>query len=162
MAFSDGRWGWLAEAQGRFYLTFKVDTAGLPAHPPAAGARVNLLKKPFTVTDTKQASIIGAAGELPEPVAPNEPHASADLEGADEQFATLDYGAAGSIPTLYIGKQVAFRALGLRGLASGPALGSNVSHRTADNLACPHCGKPISLSAPDLSVRVVCGALAIR
>src|ERR1043165_2305903 len=23
-AFSDGRWGWLAEAQGRFYLTFQL------------------------------------------------------------------------------------------------------------------------------------------
>src|ERR671937_2166565 len=25
-AFSDGRWGWLAEAQGRFYLTFQIST----------------------------------------------------------------------------------------------------------------------------------------
>ena len=59
--FDSGRWGWLAEAQGRFYLTFKVDSPSLPTHLPAAGARVILLNKPFTVTDTKQASIIGAA-----------------------------------------------------------------------------------------------------
>src|SRR5262245_16085252 len=28
--FADGRWGWLAEAQGRFYLTFQSDAHALP------------------------------------------------------------------------------------------------------------------------------------
>src|SRR5687767_1319984 len=27
-AFDDGRWGWLAEAEGRFYMTFTVPDAG--------------------------------------------------------------------------------------------------------------------------------------
>ena len=30
-AFDDGRWGWIAEAQGRFYLTFAAAAEGLPS-----------------------------------------------------------------------------------------------------------------------------------
>src|SRR5215467_38293 len=32
-AFSDGRWGWLAEAQGRFYLTFQISFPEQAAMP---------------------------------------------------------------------------------------------------------------------------------
>ena len=42
-AFDDGRWGWLAEAQGKYYVTFKMPARDLPprerlaigAHPVA-------------------------------------------------------------------------------------------------------------------------------
>ncbi|MDQ5839458.1 MAG: DUF4178 domain-containing protein, partial [Acidobacteriota bacterium] len=32
-AFADGRWGWLAEAQGRFYLTFQIQVPAPNALP---------------------------------------------------------------------------------------------------------------------------------
>ena len=31
-AFDDGQWGWLAEAQGKFYLTVKKEASGLPPY----------------------------------------------------------------------------------------------------------------------------------
>src|SRR6266542_3211020 len=30
-AFDDGRWGWLAEAAGKYYITFKVEAGRLPS-----------------------------------------------------------------------------------------------------------------------------------
>src|SRR6202521_2148646 len=33
-AFADGRWGWLAEAQGRFYFTFQQRPPGSGGAPP--------------------------------------------------------------------------------------------------------------------------------
>src|SRR5262249_52312433 len=68
-AFSDGRWGWLAEAQGRFYLTFELplDTPeALPSfealelgHPVAAIP----LSVPLVVAEKGTARAISARGE---------------------------------------------------------------------------------------------------
>ena len=81
VAFSDGRWGWLAEAQGRFYLTFKVPPRPLPQRVPEPGESLFLegLGR-FTVSDVKQAQIVGMAGELPDAVTVGESPLTADLE----------------------------------------------------------------------------------
>jgi len=64
------RWGWLAEAQSRYYLTFPVRAPDLPpAAALAPGRGVDIaLKGHFVVTDIKDATVAGAAGELPEAV----------------------------------------------------------------------------------------------
>ncbi len=42
VAFADGRWGWLAEAQGRFYVTRRLSPRPVPA---AGGAGPELLRR---------------------------------------------------------------------------------------------------------------------
>src|SRR5256714_12653235 len=39
-AFADGRWGWLAEAQGRFFLTFRLQVPAPTALPPFESVRL--------------------------------------------------------------------------------------------------------------------------
>src|SRR5258708_29612563 len=70
-AFSDGRWGWLAEAQGRFYLTFELpfpEQSSLPSfealqlgHPVAAIP----LSVPLVVAEKGRARTVSAKGEIP-------------------------------------------------------------------------------------------------
>src|SRR5947199_934667 len=69
-AFSDGRWGWLAEAQGRFYLTFpaREQARGLPAYDAlAVGQPVHGLagSLDFLVAEKGMARALAARGEMP-------------------------------------------------------------------------------------------------
>src|SRR5207244_4163923 len=70
-AFAGGRWGWLAEAQGRFYLTFEQ-----PLPPDFTAPDFNSLQidqplalpgsaAPFVVAEKGIAAIAAAEGELP-------------------------------------------------------------------------------------------------
>jgi hypothetical protein len=163
----DGRWGWLAEAQGRFYLTFETLGAG---DPPSwdevfPGASVQLEDdgiKLFTVGERGVAELAAAAGEIPFRFIPGQRSAFADLADGTGRFATIDYGdpepaASGTADdpvNVYIGRQVSLAELGLAGgeaperAAARPAAGQA--------LACPSCGGAIELRAPDRSLRVVC------
>lgn len=154
LAFADGRWGWLAEAQGRFYLTFKVPPRTLPQKGVVAGASffIEGLGR-FTVSDVKQAKIVGVAGELPEPVALDDTPLSADLESEKGAFATLDFGMAGDPPVLFVGRQVPFASLNLGAQSAAPTRGPRPS---ADKLTCPKCGGNLDLRVPDQAVHVVC------
>src|SRR2546421_8197858 len=86
-AFSDGRWGWLAEAQGRFYLTFQiqvpapnplpsVDSLQLRQHVRAVPAQ-----PPPVVAEKGTARMLAAEGEIPYLVKPGDVYAYADLSG---------------------------------------------------------------------------------
>ena len=160
----DGRWGWLAEAQGRFYLTFETIGAGEP--PPwdevFPGATVQLEDggpKLFTVGERGVSAMIAAAGEIPFRFTPGSESAFADLADGAGNFATIDYGtptdddADISGATVYLGKQVTLAELGLRG---GEHAAPAAAAAGAQRLACPHCNGAIELRVPDRSRRVVC------
>src|SRR5262249_5624840 len=109
-SFSDGRWGWLAEAQGRFYLLFQQP---LPETPPpfdslAVGARAYL---DLVVAEKTVAQTGSARGELPWRLTPNEPFAYADLSGPGGTFATLDYSF--EPPAFFAGHEVTLDQIGL-------------------------------------------------
>jgi len=156
-AFADGRWGWLAEAQGRFYLTFEfsfAEQSALPSfealqlgHPVAAIP----LSVPLVVAEKGQARTISAAGEIPWRVVPNETYAYADLSGPGQAFATIDYSQ--TPPLVFIGKEVTLAELGL---AAARAPEREAKRTTAAQLSCPNCGGPLELRAPDKSERVTC------
>jgi len=158
----DSRWGWLAEAQGRFYLTFETLGAGDP--PPwdevFPGATVQLEDdgpKLFTVGERGEAELVAAAGEIPFRFAPGSKSAFADLADGGGRFATIDYGDAtddDDAVTIYIGRQVTLAELGVRG---GESEISARAAAAAGPLSCPSCGASIELRAPDRSLRVVCG-----
>jgi Domain of unknown function (DUF4178) len=156
-AFADGRWGWLAEAQGRFYLTFELSVPephSIPTfealqlgHPVAAIP----LSTPLAVAEKGVARTIGAKGEIPWRVVPNETYPYADLSGSGQSFGTIDYSE--SPPLVFIGKEVTLAELGLAGARPRE---SEERRANAAQLSCPHCGGPLELRAPDQSERVTC------
>jgi hypothetical protein len=154
LAFGDGRWGWLAEAQGRFYVTTRMGPRPLPrSAEPGQSFFIQGLGR-FTVSDVKQARIVGGQGELPDPVSIGESPLTADLESEKGGFATLDYGDRSGEPVLYAGRQVPFEALHL-GEKPDQAPGGQ-ARPSGEKLKCPNCGAPLSIRVPEQSVRVVC------
>ena len=156
-----GAWGWLAEAQGRFYLTFETAGAGDP--PPwdevFAGASIQLHDggpRLFTVGERGIAELAGAEGEIPFRFVPGTLFGFADLADGTGRFATIDYGDPGDDgepATIYLGRQVTLAELALAG---GEARVDTARPSAGKRLACPSCGGSVELRAPDQSKRVVC------
>lgn len=156
-AFSDERWGWLAEAQGRFYLTFQQAVPEQDRIPSfdnlelghAVGAMPG--SAPFVVAEKGIARTLGAKGEIPWRVVPGETYAYADLSGHGRAFATIDYSE--SQPLVFIGQEVTLAELGIAGAPSAEREARQVA---AAQLSCPKCGGPLELRAPDRTERVTC------
>jgi hypothetical protein len=157
-AFADGRWGWLAEAQGRFYITFQIQVPAPNALPSfdslQLGQQVWAIpaQQPPVVAEKGTARMLAAEGEIPYLVRPGETYAYADLSGHDGAFATLDYGE--QPPLVFTGREVTLEELGL-------AQATRTREREpqqveAAQLNCPNCGGPLELRAPDRSERVTC------
>src|SRR5215213_1922288 len=143
-AFSDGRWGWLAEAQGRFYLTFQTRVPSPNALPsfdslqlgqqvwaiPAAQAPV--------VAEKGTARMLAADGEIPYLLTPGETYPYADLSGAGGVFGTLDYGE--QPPLVFTGRETTLAEIGLAH-----------AQRTTEREGCPNCGSLLDASQGRLS-----------
>ncbi len=157
-AFTDGRWGWLAEAQGRFYLTFEQSLPEQALIPPIESLQLGTpvaaipTSVPLVVAETGQASAVAAKGEIPYKLVPGEQYYYADLSGPGGQFATLDYSQ--SPPLVFIGRQVDLSELGFPPDIRAPE--REARRVEAQQLSCPQCGGPLELRAPDQSLRVAC------
>ncbi|MBX9623764.1 MAG: DUF4178 domain-containing protein [Gemmataceae bacterium] len=156
-AFPNDRWGWLAEAQGRYYLTFEQSPrADRPMWTAllAPGRKVKLHGAPakFTVAETGTATVAGAEGEIPYRLVPGSTYRYADLSGPDRAFATLDYGD--DPPTLYLGKEVTLGELGVAVAVRQQTW--ELREVAGKRLGCPNCGGPLDLKAPDRTERVGC------
>lgn len=143
-AFDDGQWGWLAEAQGRYYVTFRVAEEAPPLESLDVGQKVNEL----TVSEIGRAKLISAEGELPWRPEPGYEYAYADLTGPDLRFATIDYSE--TPPIVFKGSEVALAELGLEETV---IRGRRVQ---AVALNCTKCGGPLDLKAPDQAERIWC------
>ncbi len=155
--FSNGWVGWLSEAQGKFYMTF--------FQPMPEGGRVpdfyNLQlgqpvqeipsKTPLMVTEKGTATSIAADGEIPYRLTPNERSEYADLSGAGNVFATIDYSE--NPPWVFVGQQVTLDEIGLGNAKSAEREAARVSSTA---MGCPNCGGPLTLAAPDKTERVAC------
>ncbi|HWP42642.1 MAG TPA: DUF4178 domain-containing protein, partial [Blastocatellia bacterium] len=156
-AFADGRWGWLAEAQGRFYMTFQQTLPEQALIPPMQylelGQPVAALRSsiPFVVSEKGEARMMGAKGEIPYLLVPGETYQYADLSGPRGEFATIDYSE--ERPLLFVGREVSLAELGFAGLAAPEREARRVE---AVQLSCPRCGGPLALRAPDQTERVTC------
>ncbi|MEO8844245.1 MAG: DUF4178 domain-containing protein [Kofleriaceae bacterium] len=151
-----GQWGWLAEAQGRYYLTYEEPWISAPSSV-AVGDKIDVpiggTTKPMTVGEVTSATYASARGELPFKLVPNETFRYADLSDGEGTFATIDFGDDGEPPKLYVGKQVALEELQLTGGEVGPSQDRTL---TATALRCPSCSAPVTVRAPGESLRVVC------
>jgi hypothetical protein len=151
-----GQWGWLAEAQGRYYLTFEVPWLAAP-NDVTVGQRIDIpvrgATRTMTVGEVTSAAYVGARGELPFKLVPNETFRYADLSDGQGTFATIDFGDAETPPKLYVGQQVNVADLHLTGGEVGPSTDTTIK---AQRLACPACNGPVDLRAPGESLRAVC------
>jgi hypothetical protein len=146
-ALDDGRWAWIAEAQGRFYVTFPVVQPAPPFEELSLGARV--LGGSFVVAEIGEAALLSGEGELPWTPEPGASYRYADLSGAKQRFATLDY--SDDPPKVFLGEQVPLEELGLEDAAR-----EGTSRTKAVTLNCPRCGGALELRAPDQAQRVWC------
>lgn len=144
-ALDDGRWAWLAEAQGRFYVTFKV-AAEAPAFATLSpGQRV---LDGLVVAEIGEAELLSAEGELPWTPDAGSRYRYADLTGAAQNFATIDYSE--DPPVLFKGKETTLAELGIAGDAARDARAKLVA------LNCSQCGGALDLRAPDQAERIWC------
>lgn len=155
--FSNGWVGWLAEAQGRFYLTFYQPLpqgVSLPSYEGLQlGQFVNEIpsQTPLMVQEKGVATSVAADGEIPYRLTPNEQSQFADLAGKGNAFATIDYSM--SPPWVFVGQQVTLEEIGLGDAKSAKREARRVS---AVGMGCPNCGGPLNLVAPDKAERVTC------
>jgi len=155
--FSNGWLGWLAEAQGRFYLTFQYSIPEGVQLPPfdqlQLGQAVPGLPwpTPLMVAETGRATALGAKGEIPYLLTPGETYYYADLSGVDGTFGTLDYNQ--SPPLVFLGQQVTLEELGITTTRAPEREERRVG---AAHVSCPNCAGPLELRAPDKTERVTC------
>lgn len=148
-AFDDGRWGWLAEAMGKFYLTFKTAEAHVPdIGELRLGAPVPQVDN-FVVAEIGTATLGSAEGELPWRPSPGETYRYADLSGPEMRFATLDYSE--EKPLVFKGVEATLDELGI-----STGAGGRQARVAVAKLSCSNCGAPLELRAPDQAERVFC------
>lgn len=155
--FSNGWLGWLAEAQGRFYLTFQYpipDGVQVPNFEQLQlGQTITGLPwpTPLIVAETGRATARGAKGEIPYLLTPGETYNYADLSGVNGAFGTLDYNE--SPPLVFLGQQVTLAELGITTTRAPEREERRVG---AAQVSCPNCAGPLELRAPDKTERVTC------
>lgn len=155
VGFTDGTWGWLAEAQGGFWLMTPVQAPAVPAFESLSpGESLDLGGYgAFAITEVREATYASAQGELPFVAPPGSVFRFADLSGADGSLATLDYGDGPALDGFYVGKPVALESLGIADLA---AWNDRTVSVRALALNCPNCGGALQLKDPANTVRIAC------
>lgn len=149
--FGDGRTGWLAEAQGRFYMTFPIRVTDANLLPPLAHARPGLAgplpgaQGNFVVSEIGAARPIAAEGEIPYALVPGEEYYFVDLSGDAGQFATIDYSE--TPPLLFVGREVTLGGIGIRREAD--SFDAKERRVGSVRLTCPQCGGPMDLRTPE-------------
>ena len=155
--FSNGWVGWLAEAQGKFYLTFYQPLPAGAQLPPFESLQIGQTipeipnQTALMVTEKGTATAIAADGEIPYKLEPNERSNYADLSGAGNAFATIDYSM--NLPWIFVGQQVSLADIGL---AEAKSVKREAQKVSATGMGCPNCGGALSLNAPDKAERVTC------
>lgn len=154
--FSNGWLGWLAEAQGKFYLTFYQPLEGRQVpdfNSLQLGQPVQEIpsQTPLMVTEKGTATSVAADGEIPYKLIPNEQSNYADLSGSGNAFATIDYSE--NPAWVFVGQQVTLDEIGLGGAKSAEREAAKVSSAA---MGCPNCGGPLTLAVPDKTERVTC------
>lgn len=155
VGFTDGTWGWLAEAQGGFWLMTPVKPPAVPAFEALSpGESLELGGYgSFAIVEVREATYSSAEGELPFVAPPGSVFRYADLSGADGSLATLDYGDGPSLDGFYVGKPVALESLGIAELVAWSDRTVSVK---ALALNCPNCGGALQLKDPANTVRIAC------
>lgn len=156
VSFPGDKWCWIAEAQGKLYLTQKKTITGEDRLPDWESLRVGQslplgMQGTFVISEVNEAHVRGAEGELPFLLKPGASYRFADLSGEKQGFATLGYDAEGV--TVFVGREVTLGDLGLKVVEPGDAESKQIS---GVGVRCPQCGGTLELKAPDETQRVTC------
>lgn len=154
VGWSDGSFGWLAEAQGRVILSHRFEQ---PLRAPTLdsvqpGATFELAGVGTVhVQEVGEARFVSAEGELPFQPQRDASYRFVDGSLAAGGYCTLDYGTAGDDAELFMGRELSYEEAGL------DARPLEVSELQARGIAldCPSCGAPLSFKAPD-SKTIIC------
>lgn len=166
LATDAGRFLWLAEAQGRFFLQAPVGkVAQAPAfdklHPGHSihlplpdGTAPKAGDTTLRVAEVHTAKLVSAEGQIPFEFELGKPMRYADLSGAKGRVGTLDYGAPGDSEIVgYYGRQLRLDELKLDRSSFTP---TPKAAKAGKRMSCPSCDGALELKAPDLSERVTC------
>ena len=158
VVFDDNRWGWLAEDQGRYMLTYPEADVRPPSYDQLrVGQELNLGDRRFTVAELDQAQIVAAEGEMPFVFEPNEVFRYADLSGEGGGFGTLDFGH--DPPRAYLGRELDAAAFFLGHAEDPDPIAPSGAAVTA--FTCPGCARSEPLRVPSETVRVICPACRV-
>lgn len=146
-------WGWLAYAQGHWYVTQQMPGLGIP---PYGSLRPELdvplgQSGNFRVAEVKSGTIVSAEGELPERFPPGFTRYYADCYGQNNAFATLDYGDNSGSYSVFVGW--VFDEPQMQVTELGPRSAQKIK---TQNIKCPSCGGDIPKLAGDRAERVGC------
>ena len=158
VAFNSGeRWGWLAEAQGRYYLTFPKD---LPAEADIPDYDEVAIEHKITipgcgrmvVVEKGEAKVVAAEGEIPISVQPGGDVRFLDLQGSSGKYATLDDNDGQW--ELFLGREISLRQLGISDAIESRQ--SELAVAAAVTASCPNCGGAIEVKEPAKAERYAC------
>jgi len=154
--FSNGWVGWLAEAQGKFYLTFYQPLPANVSVPAFETLQIGqtiseIPNQSFVVTEKGTATAIAADGEIPYRLTPNERSDYADLSGKGGAFGTIDYSM--NPPWIFAGQEVSLADIGLADARPAERKARRVA---VGKMGCPNCGGSLELNALDKTERVTC------
>ncbi|MFN0278821.1 MAG: DUF4178 domain-containing protein [Pyrinomonadaceae bacterium] len=155
--FSNGWVGWLAEAQGRFYMTFYQPMPAGVSLPTFNGLQLGQTvpeipnPTPLMVQEKGRGTSVAADGEIPYKLVPGEQFEYADLAGKNNSFATIDYSI--EPPWVFVGGQVTLDEIGL---GDAKPVKREARRVSTVGMGCPNCGGPLDLIAPDKAERVTC------
>ena len=113
----DGRYGWLAEAQGELFLLWHQPEGKLPKDLAAlrkqlvAGRVVEIDGVQWRVLEARETSIIGLEGELPYSLTLGSKGYAIDLVAPGGLFATLDFRTGGKAADWFVGHHYHFDQL---------------------------------------------------
>ena len=154
VGYRDGTWGWLAYAQGNWYVTSEVALPEMPRPwvEHQVGRDVSFgAHAAFRVKERKEATLVSAEGELPQTLQAGQARFYVDLVGANDGFATLDFGDGKTPPRFYVGHQVPEGAVQVRARGERP-----VQEIETTSVTCPSCGGNVPAQAPRRAERFGC------
>ncbi|MEI8379704.1 MAG: DUF4178 domain-containing protein [Planctomycetota bacterium] len=151
---------WLAAAQGKLYLTTErrlSQQTPLPEFDSLdVGDRIQLADgKYLVIAETGTATARSAEGEIPWVFRPDAEHRFADLNGENQEFATIEESGTESGPRMFLGREVTVDELKLTGIAQTTTV-PPAPNTQALQINCPQCAGPLNLHAPDETKRVCC------
>lgn len=158
--YGEDRWGWIAETQGYYAVSFEI--AGPSDLPDISaftlGSTIRIGEVDYRVRDVKSTRVLGSEGSLPFTALPGRSATSIDLGAPDRQFATVEFSPEGV--RVFIGHTRSFAELEFGDLRPLPGWTTDRLEKEAsgsDALNCPACGAAIELQAAGLTVRALCG-----
>lgn len=129
MWFDDGKKGWLSEAEGFLAISFESDALKQAQDHHLVWAQnylhlgqkdIEINRQSFSVADLKKAECVTCEGELPSVLKQGQKTFTADLIGAQGQFASIDCDASWRPQECTIGAYVEFNALNFSHLRELP------------------------------------------